>query len=51
MLVINIFYRGKNGSAKKFAEEMVSSGIVDLVRKEEGNLGYFFQWRMKKQCF
>ena len=42
MLVINIFYRGKNGSAKKFAEEMVSSGIVDLVRKEEGNLGYSY---------
>ena len=46
MLVINIFYRGKNGSAKKFAEEMVSSGIVDLVRKEEGNLGYSYFFPM-----
>lgn len=40
MLVINIYYTGKNGSAKKFAEEMTNSGVVDLVRKEEGNLGY-----------
>lgn len=42
MLVINIYYTGKNGSAKKFAEEMVVSGTVDLVRKEEGNLGYHY---------
>lgn len=40
MLVINIYYTGKNGSAKKFAEEMTNSGVVDLVRKKEGNLGY-----------
>ncbi len=49
MLVINIFYRGKNGSAKKFAEEMVSSGIVDLVRKEEGNLGYSYFFPMEDE--
>ena len=43
-LVINIYYTGKNGSAKKFAEEMVTSGIVDRVRNEEGNerYEYFF---------
>ena len=49
MLVINILYRGKNGSAKKFAEEMVSSGIVDLVRKEEGNLGYSYFFPMEDE--
>lgn len=49
MLVINIFYRGKNGNAKKFAEEMVSSGIVDLVRKEEGNLGYSYFFPMEDE--
>lgn len=27
-LTINIFYTGSNGSARAFAEEMVSSGIV-----------------------
>ena len=43
-LIINIYYTGKNGSARKFAEEMVSSGIVDKVRNEEGNerYEYFF---------
>lgn len=43
-LTINIYYTGENGSAKKFAEEMVSSGIVERVRAEKGNLryGYFF---------
>ena len=43
-LNINIYYTGKNGSAKKFAEEMVSSGIVDRVRAEKGNerYEYFF---------
>lgn len=39
-LIINIYYTGKNGSARKFANEMISSGIVDRVRKEEGNLKY-----------
>ena len=35
---------GENGNARKFAREMVSSGIVDRVRAEEGNerYEYFF---------
>lgn len=37
---INIYYNGKNGSAKKFANEMISSGIVDEIRSKEGNLRY-----------
>ncbi len=43
-LIINIYYTGENGSAKKFAEEMVLNGIVDRVRAEKGNLryNYFF---------
>ena len=43
-LIINIYYTGENGTAKEFAEEMVSSGIVDRVRAEKGNLryNYFF---------
>lgn len=40
MIVINIYYRGKNGSAKKFAEEMEASGTAEDIRKEKGNLGY-----------
>ena len=43
-LVINIYYTGENGNARKFAEEMISSGLVDKIRKEEGNekYEYFF---------
>ena len=37
---INIYYKGQNGSAKKFATEMISSGIVDEIRSKEGNLRY-----------
>ena len=43
-LVVNIYYTGKNGSARQFAEEMVKSSIVDRVRAEDGNerYEYFF---------
>ncbi len=37
---INIYYKGQNGSAKKFANEMISSGIVEEIRNKEGNLRY-----------
>ncbi|MDE5868425.1 MAG: antibiotic biosynthesis monooxygenase [Anaeroplasmataceae bacterium] len=39
-LIINIYYTGENGSARKFANEMISSGIVDKIRAEEGNEDY-----------
>ncbi len=39
-ITINIYYSGTNGNAKKFAEEMISSGIVDEIRVEAGNLKY-----------
>ena len=43
-LIVNIYYTGKNCSARKFAEEMISSGLVDKIRSEEGNerYEYFF---------
>lgn len=39
-ITVNIYYKGENGSARKFAEEMIQSGTVDLIRKEEGNIRY-----------
>ncbi len=39
-IIVNIYYTGKNGSARKFAEEMISRGIVDKIRAEEGNERY-----------
>ena len=43
-ITVNIYYTGKDDNAKKFAEEMVSSGLVDAVRAEEWNerYAYFF---------
>ena len=43
-IVMNLYYTGKNGSARKFAEEMEHSGTADLIRQEEGNerYAYFF---------
>lgn len=39
-LIVNIYYTGKNGSAKKFVDEMISEGIVEKIRAEEGNIRY-----------
>ena len=39
-ITINIYYSGKDGNALKFAKEMISSGIVDAIRGEQGNLRY-----------
>ncbi len=43
-LVINIYYTGKNGSTRKFVDEMISRGIVEKIRNEDGNemYEYFF---------
>ena len=51
-IVVNIYYSGENGSARKFAKEMISSGTVDAIRNEAGNIryDYFFRWKMKKLC-
>ncbi|MBQ9314672.1 MAG: antibiotic biosynthesis monooxygenase [Clostridia bacterium] len=48
-LVVNIYYTGKDGSARKFAEEMVSSGIVDRVRAEECNERYEYFFPMEDE--
>jgi len=48
-LTINIYYTGKDGSARKFAEEMVSKGIVDLIRAEEGNERYEYFFPMEDE--
>jgi quinol monooxygenase YgiN len=39
-ITINIYYSGTNKNARKFAEEMLSSGIVDEIRAQKGNLKY-----------
>jgi quinol monooxygenase YgiN len=39
-ITINIYYTGENGSALKFAKEMISSGLVNEIRAEKGNIRY-----------
>ncbi len=39
-ITVNIYYKDKNGAARKFAEEMIASGTVDAIRNEKGNIKY-----------
>ncbi|MBR4392462.1 MAG: antibiotic biosynthesis monooxygenase [Oscillospiraceae bacterium] len=39
-LIVNLYYTGKGGNARRFAVEMEQSGIADRIRAEEGNLRY-----------
>lgn len=45
-ITINIYYTGTNGNAKKFAEEMTSSKIVNDIRAESGNIRYDYFFPM-----
>ncbi len=48
-ITINIYYTGINGNAKKFAQEMIQSGIVNDIRLEEGNLRYEYFFPMEDE--
>lgn len=39
-LVVNIYYTGRDGSARRFAREMEESGLAQAVRAEAGNERY-----------
>lgn len=39
-ITVNLRYTGKNGNARRFAQEMTDSGTVAAIRDEEGNLRY-----------
>lgn len=45
-ITVNIYYTGKNGNAKKFAEEMILSGVVNDIRAENGNIQYEYFFPM-----
>lgn len=46
-ITVMITYTGKNGSARQFAEEMVSSGTVEKIRAEDGNERYEYFFPME----
>ena len=45
-ITINIYYTGTNGSAREFAKEMISKGVVHAIRAEKGNLRYAYFFPM-----
>lgn len=45
-ITVNIYYSGTNGNARRFAEEMVSSEVVDAIRAETGNIRYEYFFPM-----
>lgn len=46
MITVNLYYTGINGNARRFAEEMESSGTADMIRAEEGNVRYEYFFPM-----
>ncbi len=46
MITVNLYYTGKDGNARKFAEEMEKSGTADRIRAEKGNVRYAYFFPM-----
>lgn len=47
-ITVNLYYKGVNGSARQFVEEMEKSGIADAIRAEKGNLRYDYFFPAKE---
>ena len=47
MITVNLYYTGVHVNARKFAEEMESSGTADKIRAEKGNVRYEYFFPMK----
>ena len=39
-LILHLYYTGVGDHARRFAEDMETSGVADRIRAEEGNLRY-----------
>ena len=46
-ITVNLRYTGRNGNARKFAQEMMNSGTVAAIRAEAGNLRYEYYQAME----
>ncbi len=49
-VTVNLYYSGVNGNARKFAQEMMASGIVSAIRAEDGNLRYEYFFPMEDEA-
>lgn len=45
-ITVNLYYTGKDGNARKFAQEMEESGTAAAIRMEDGNLKYEYFFPM-----
>jgi len=45
-ITVNLYYTGINGNARKFAEEMETSGTAAAIRNEDGNEKYEYFFSM-----
>lgn len=45
-ITVNIYYKGENGSARKFAEEMISGGTIADIKAQPGNIRYEYFFPM-----
>lgn len=45
-ITVNIYYTGEQDAAQRFVHEMISSGTVQAIRKEAGNLKYDYFIKM-----
>ena len=41
-IVMNLYYTGKGGAARKFAQEMEETGVAAAIRAEAGNERYAY---------
>lgn len=48
-VTVNIYYSGVAGNARKFAEEIITSGVVDDIRAEAGNIRYEYFFPMQDE--
>ena len=46
MITVNLYYTGTNGNARKYAQEMESSGTAAAIRAEQGNIRYEYFFPM-----
>ena len=46
MITVNLYYTGKGGAARAFAEEMERTGTAATIRAEDGNLRYRYFFPM-----
>lgn len=47
-ITIHLYYTGEGDSARRFAREMLESGLVERIRAEEGNERYAYYLPLEK---